>query len=114
MEKSELLKIASNWILPNGDIIIVPNEDHENYLPDEYDTMAKAESKCVKFSCGWGYTAPISKIFLPDVLTTQQAQRLVEIEEGISLHLNETYFKSIKDMICDMNYITWDEILNMK
>jgi hypothetical protein len=115
MNKEKLFEIRSNWILPNGDIFVVPSERHDDYLPDGFATVEQAEKKCVKMSCAWGYTAPISAIYLPDVITTQQAQTLVGIEESlVEAAKDDKHYGSMKEKIEGINYIGWNEILDLK
>lgn len=108
--KEYLWEIRSSWILPDGNIIIVPNERHDDYLPDFCSDIKQAENSCIRVSCGWGYNAPISEIFLPRKLTIYQAQVLV----GINENLKELHGYNIERKINIWhNPMDWGEILEL-
>ncbi len=108
--KQQLWDIRSNWIHPDGTVQVVSHENHDNELPDFCKTIENAENSCVKMSCGWGYDAEISEIFLPRKLTIYQAQKLVEINESVE----NLYDTNIKGKINRWhNGLPWNEILNL-
>jgi len=109
MTKDTIHKIASCWIYPSGEILVVPNEEHDDNLPEFCKTKEQAENSCVKFSCGWGYDAEISEIFLPKRLTIHQAQILCEINEAVNLE----YGRDIKINIW-FNHMSWKEIQELR
>ena len=100
--KAELEKLQSCWILPDGKIYPVPNEQHDNYLPDAYYTksnnfdytaseVAQVEKKCFRMSFGWGWDAEISQMTIAcDYLTDNQ--------------------KSIIKYLLNAKIITWNQI----
>lgn len=106
--KEFLWENRSCWILPDGSVFKVPQESHDDHLPDFCTDIKHAENTCVRVSCCWGYTAPISEIFLPKKLTTYQAQVLVGINES----LKELEGNNIEKKI-DIwhNPMSWNEIL---
>lgn len=107
MTKDRLFEIRSSWILPSGEILTVPCERHEDYLPPICKTEKDAENSCVKVSCGWGYDAPISEIYLPRTLTIGQARVLKTINEELAKEN-----KSIENKINIWhNPMEWNEIL---
>lgn len=107
MDKDKLWNIKSSWILPSGEIMIVPCEMHDDYIPDFCKDRKCAEQACVKISCGWGYDSPISEIYLPRILTNYQAIVLRDIQEGLEIEN-----KSIKNKINKWhNPMSWNEII---
>ena len=102
----EILKeIQSCWILPDGEIQHVPNEKHDRYLPDQYETVEVAEKMCVRVSCGWGWNAQISEIYLPERITGSQASVLVMLDEKVRI-------KKMIERCTWRNDYSWDEILD--
>lgn len=108
--KDQLWEIRSNWILPDGTIKIVPSERHDSNLPNFCKTVKDAEKSCVKVSCCWGYTAPISKVYLPRKLTVYQARQLVKINDSLKIEEDCNIEKKIDIWSCDYD---WNEILEL-
>lgn len=108
ISKEKLWEIRTSWILPSGEVIAVPSEAHDRHLPPGYKTVENAEKGCVRVSCCWGYTAPISKIFLPDKITVQQAQKLIDINESAKVA-----YDFIKDIEIYHSRFDWKEILEL-
>ncbi|HLO91522.1 MAG TPA: hypothetical protein VK172_10200 [Lentimicrobium sp.] len=109
----ELFEVNTSWILPSGEVMTVPFEDHDNNLPDFCQTVEQAEKCCVRVACSWGFSAPISEIYLPERLTVQQAQRLIEIEESCQKYINEPHIGSIIDKVDKFGNYSWKEILEI-
>jgi len=84
MNKEKLFKAKSSWILPSGEIMYVPGEEHDDYLPNVYKTLEQTEKVCIRVSCVWDWNASISTIQLPDRLSTHQAKVLKDIEETLN------------------------------
>ncbi len=74
--EEEINKLRSCWVLPDGSIEEVPSEQHDDYLPDGYETVLEAEKKCFRMSFGWGWDAPISQMTISSncELTEKQKQ----------------------------------------
>lgn len=107
MTNEKLWEIRCCWILPNGEIMVVPQEEHSSHIPKGYKTEKNAEDSCVKVSCTWGYSAPISEIYLPRILTPYQAQKLIEINESL-----ETIGEG--DIKNKVDGFDWNEILELR
>lgn len=109
MKEERLQDIRSSWILPNGDILVVPGEKHDEYLPKPYKTVESAENNCIRVACTWGYDADISEIHLPERVTNYQAAILVDINESCK----EMYNREIKYLIKWYEYgISWNDIVD--
>lgn len=109
MTREELYNTQSSWIHPDGTIQHVDSECHDYDLPTFCENEEDAENVCVRVSCNWGYSAPISEIFLPVKLTIYQAQKLVDINES----LKEYFGINIEKKICEWhNGLSWKEILD--
>jgi hypothetical protein len=108
MTKDRIFEIRCCWLLPSGEILVVPQEEHEDNLPDAYDTMERAENACVKFCCTWGYNAPISNIFLPVIITSYQAQALIRINDYV-----KKYYGYELKLFWDYSYSNWNDIQDL-
>lgn len=79
MTEEKAWGMRSSWILPSGYVKIVTHEQHDYELPKQYKSVEVAEKACVRVSCAWGWTAPISYINIPKRPTEKQVKVLIDL-----------------------------------
>jgi hypothetical protein len=109
MNKDKLHKARSSWILPSGEIMFVPGEEHDECIPHIFENFKQTENACIRVSCIWDYDAPISTIQLPKRITIAQARVLKDIEETLNED-NISIKNKIEWWLCGYD---WDYILEL-